>query len=243
MAWHPLGQKFASAGMDTTVKLWLLEEKKVKDASEASYDAQPRQCTGLPGASNKMEKTYKKPFRTIYEQMPIFSTNKVHTDYVDCVQFVGDLILSKSIADKVVLWKPDLTSPRNINSNSSKTCSNNGGNTQNQRLRNNVTALREFSLKHCDIWFIRFNADADCRMLAIGNNRGSIMVWKIDTQSSLPLLSVEGGKKTKKVGGYFASLSNQHCNSTVRMVSFSPDAKSLIATCDDSTVWKWDAIN
>eukprot|EP00957_Ditylum_brightwellii_P204522 15339647-Ditylum_brightwellii.AAC.1 len=128
MAWHPLGQKFTSAGMDTTVKLWLLEEKKVKDASEASYDAQPRQCTGLPGASDKIEKTYKKPFRTIYENMLTFSTNKVHTD-------------------------------------------NNGGNTQNQRLRNNVIALREFSLKHCGIWFIRFNADADCHMLATGNNR------------------------------------------------------------------------
>jgi len=104
MAWHPLGQKFTSAGMDTTVKLWLLEEKKVKDASEASYDAQPRQCTGLPGASDKIEKTYKKPFRTIYENMLTFSTNKVHTEYVDYVQFVGDLILSNFIADNVALF-------------------------------------------------------------------------------------------------------------------------------------------
>lgn len=35
---------------------------------------------------------------------------QVHWAYVDCVRWLGDIILSKSVHNKVFLWEPDLSS-------------------------------------------------------------------------------------------------------------------------------------
>eukprot|EP00550_Attheya_septentrionalis_P009413 CAMPEP_0198297212 /NCGR_PEP_ID=MMETSP1449-20131203/36033_1 /TAXON_ID=420275 /ORGANISM="Attheya septentrionalis, Strain CCMP2084" /LENGTH=586 /DNA_ID=CAMNT_0043998085 /DNA_START=156 /DNA_END=1916 /DNA_ORIENTATION=- len=217
LGWHPHGDKFISAGMDTSIKLWSMEEgTEVHRAIIKSNTAEPKMRWGLP---QKRQTPNDTSFQTIYEQMPYFSTNEIHTDYVDCVQFVGDLVLSKSISDTIVLWQPILKERGRSNKSG-------GG----HRLPHKVVALREFTLNKCDVWFIRFRTDAQCRMLAIGNNVGDIKVWEIGGSSFNPQ------KKS------FANLSNQLCSSTVRMVAFSPDGNSIISCCDDSTVWKWDAV-
>ena len=232
VGWHPLGKKIASAGMDTTIKLWDLDGGEVREAIERSWEVKVRRKTLLGGpelgsgrdgslTTADMGKDRNRPFKTVYEQMPYFSTNKVHTDYVDCVQFVGDLVLSKSISDTIVLWKPDLSARQH------------GGKQHNashhrSRLHSDILVLREFVLNKCDVWFVRFATDPNCRMLAVGNNAGEVKVW--DVSSPNP---------TRK---HFANLTHPGCSGTVRMVSFSPDGRSLVATCDDSTIWKWDAV-
>eukprot|EP00560_Eucampia_antarctica_P008715 CAMPEP_0197826390 /NCGR_PEP_ID=MMETSP1437-20131217/3354_1 /TAXON_ID=49252 ORGANISM="Eucampia antarctica, Strain CCMP1452" /NCGR_SAMPLE_ID=MMETSP1437 /ASSEMBLY_ACC=CAM_ASM_001096 /LENGTH=149 /DNA_ID=CAMNT_0043426809 /DNA_START=598 /DNA_END=1047 /DNA_ORIENTATION=+ len=148
----------------------------------------------------------------------------MHTDYVDCVQFVGGLILSKSIANTLALWKPQIYSSRKTTTTNILLQHNNNNN-NNKRLRNSAALpLRDFALTHCGVWFVRFQTDRAGRMLAIGNTKGDIKIWEVGTHKNP-----------------FATLSNAQCTSTIRMVSFSPDGKSIIATCDDSTVWKWDA--
>ena len=39
---------------------------------------------------------------------------QVHWDYVDCVRWLGDLVLSKSVGNRIVLWMPDESSPQSI---------------------------------------------------------------------------------------------------------------------------------
>jgi polycomb protein EED len=198
--------------MDTTVKLWRTGKgTAVYHALQASNSVQARTWD----ASSKSAPAAAK-FRTIYEQMPYFSTNKVHTDYVDCVRFVGDLLLSKSISNTVVLWKPEFT--RTLRHGTSKPT--------HQRLPNEVIALREFTINKCDVWFVRFDTSIDSQMLAVGNTVGDIKVWEIDDNPNKKCL---------------ATLVQQWCASTVRMVAFSPDSKCLIAACEDATIWKWDA--
>ena len=91
---HVLGNCFASASMDTCVKVWNLMDPKLLVALEKSNN--PEEC-----------KSDEKSFPTIFQQIPLFSTNQLHTDYVDCVRWVGDCLLTKSTNNRVVLWSPD----------------------------------------------------------------------------------------------------------------------------------------
>jgi len=207
---HPLGNMFVSAGMDTTIKLWNLDNEVVSQAI-----IQSRERKYLSGqnvhdskdikSQNETEQHYNSVFKTRFEQIPCFSTKQVHTDYVDCVQFMGNLVLSKSISNAIVLWKPDLSDAK---------CG---------YICDKVIALREFHINQCESWFIRFHTFNF--MLAVGNNIGEIKIWKICSSPQ------------KR---HFANLTHQHCTSTIRMVSFSPDGNSLVAVCDDATIWKWD---
>ena len=90
---HMLGNCFASAGMDNTVKIWALDTAEVQEAVRQSYLWTPESRVA---------------FHTCFVQFPAFSTAKVHNDYVDSVRWVGNLILSKSTENKVVLWCPDV---------------------------------------------------------------------------------------------------------------------------------------
>jgi polycomb protein EED len=210
VGWHPKGNQFVSGGMDTTVKIWNVGNgTNVHEAIIRSYTV----C----GARRWDERVDpKENFKVAYDQMPIFSTNKVHTNYVDTVQYVGDIILSKDTDDTVVLWKPITTKIHR--SSTTKT---------QQRLPSEVIALREFVTNKCDIWFIRFATDHYCRMLAVGNTVGEIKVWEIGTNPS------------KK---HFASLILQCCTSAIRMISFNRNAKYMVAVSDDATVWLWEAL-
>ena len=39
-----------------------------------------------------------------------YASTQVHWAYVDCVRWLGDIVLSKSVHNKVFLWEPDLSS-------------------------------------------------------------------------------------------------------------------------------------
>ena len=80
--------------MDNTIKLWDLEEERIQSAIKNSY-TEP--------------KPKGRPFKTEFVQFPLFTSDRVHADYIDCVKLVGDLILSKSTANKLLLWKPNLS--------------------------------------------------------------------------------------------------------------------------------------
>lgn len=167
LSFHPLGTTFVSAGMDTSVKIWSLEEAALVEAIQDS------------NSRNTISSSTAKPFFTRYQQMPLFSTNKVHTDYIDCVQYVGDLILSKSITNTIVLWKPDTSHFRRSRQTTINDDSASKYITSRPPRSGNVFPLREFQLSNCQVWFIRFHTDADCRLLAIGNTVGKVKVWKI----------------------------------------------------------------
>ena len=67
----------------------------------------------------------------------------MHNNYVDCVAWLGSLLVSKSTAHKVALWKPD---PR--------------------RRRDAVLVLHEYAYADAEIWFMRFALDAEARARA-----------------------------------------------------------------------------
>jgi polycomb protein EED len=90
---HPLGNLLLSGGMDTSLKIWNLQDPKIKEAISLSY-TNPRKPGNLA-------------FPTYTAQFPLYSTNDVHRGYVDSARWVGGFILSKSTANKLCLWTPD----------------------------------------------------------------------------------------------------------------------------------------
>ena len=75
---------------------------------------------------------------------PDFATRDVHYNYIDCVRWHNNLVLSKSIENKIILWKPGQLN-ENIYSIS--------------RSNKNISIINKFQIKNAEVWFVRFCLD------------------------------------------------------------------------------------
>jgi len=78
---------------------------------------------------------------------------------VDCVRWFGQLALSKSCENCIVLWKPPPEGEHTATST--------------------PTVLHKLEVSHCDIWFIRFCVDYKHELLILGNQVGKVFVWDL----------------------------------------------------------------
>ncbi|XP_003490784.1 polycomb protein EED-like [Bombus vosnesenskii] len=143
------GERIISCGMDHALKLWSLDKADMQEAIKQSYYCNPSRNG--------------RPFDSILQHFPDFTTRDVHRNYVDCVKWYGDFILSKSCENCIVCWKP--------------------GRLEDSQLRSgetSATVLHRFEFKECDIWFIRFSMDFCQRTIALGNQVGRTYVWDLE---------------------------------------------------------------
>lgn len=194
------GNRIMSCGMDHSLKLWRLDKPQIRDAIQNSYTFNPNKSV--------------RPFSTVQEHFPDFSTRDVHRNYVDCVTWLGDFVLSKSCENSIVCWRP-------------------GG-----RLEaddgvlkpgdTSVSIVHRFEYKACEIWFIRFALDYWRNFMALGNLNGKTFMWELN-----------GGDPTL---ARCSTLQHPQCVSAIRQTTFSRDGDVLICVCDDGTIWRWDRI-
>ena len=76
----------ASCGMDHSILVWNINSERAKLAIES--------------ASVFKLRSSDTPFPTV-TLPPIFSTRDVHSNYIDCVRWFGDFILSKSCENEI----------------------------------------------------------------------------------------------------------------------------------------------
>ncbi|KAF8545030.1 WD40-repeat-containing domain protein, partial [Trichophaea hybrida] len=154
IAFHATGRYLLSGGMDHSVNLWAIPE----NAGEAA------------GTD--------KPLRIMY---PHFSTAMIHSNYVDCVAFHGDYIISKSANEnKIVLW-----AIQNFNSKEPPPPSEKAPTTHEYRdtrsaFGGTFERILQFQALDTDPFFMRFGFFAHPHMhpiLAMGNIHGKVFLW------------------------------------------------------------------
>eukprot|EP00052_Salpingoeca_macrocollata_P006410 m.53531 g.53531 ORF g.53531 m.53531 type:complete len:177 (+) comp15426_c0_seq3:47-577(+) len=151
-------------------------------------------------------------FNTVTVHFPSFSTCGVHRNYIDCVRWLGDALLSKSTDNRIVCWVPGGQQRLDLEEQHIA------------YLGDPVTILRRYEYSSCDIWYVRFALDRPCTHIAIGNQAGKVFVWSLKRKSPTPVQVLEHKK----------------CTSTVRQVDFNYNSMILISVCDDGTIWRWD---
>lgn len=203
-AWNPAASLIVSSGMDTTIKIW--------DAREGS------EIERAIIRSHELIDVFKREGTIIHEkpylvEKPIYSTQKVHANCIDCVQFIQNgLVLSKSVDSRIELWEPKIEGEPDSES---------------LRMKNQgiVEHFHSFEYKNGDSWFMNFATDPLFQRLVVGDNNGFVYVWLIGQKSSSPVhvLPTHGNIKV-----------------SVRGLSFSPCGNTLVAFRDDGSLMKWD---
>ena len=87
---RPDGDYVASCGMDHSILVWDIQSPRAKLAFEAA------RVFKLHASDS--------PFPTV-TLPPVFSTRDVHSNYIDCVRWFGDFLLSKSCENEIKVWE------------------------------------------------------------------------------------------------------------------------------------------
>jgi hypothetical protein len=98
-----------SSGMDGCVKLWAPTDSLFA-ALEPALLPPPPGAKPAGGSSDAPPPPPPPPLqpRVRFLQTPRFSTHRVHSNFVDCVRFFGDAVLSKSVENSIRMWLPDV---------------------------------------------------------------------------------------------------------------------------------------
>lgn len=107
---HLSGDFLVSSGMDHAVKIWSLCTPVIEHTIESSF--KPKPPSSLRNQQHHTQSCCKSHGHTshpLFIHFPIFSTAQLHNNYVDCVRWYGDSLMSRCAADaKILLWKPDV---------------------------------------------------------------------------------------------------------------------------------------
>lgn len=185
---HKNGRWLLTGAMDTAVGLWSIPETVSADALVSS----------------------KEEPQTVFH--PHFFSNEVHHNYVDCVVFYGDLILSRCAKaqderakdNEILLWKidgfhADDESPQEVAE--AKAGSATRSAFPHHPLSQGFQRLMTFSMPNTDRFYLRFglyHAPDHRPILCMGNQLSRFSFWDLQRLESDTFVSGTGHKKLHK---------------------------------------------
>lgn len=146
---HLSGNYFVSSSVDCYIKIWTLDNDTQASIAHSVSDELEFDLTP--------QIELKQSVNVWIKQTIIFSCNKVHDSYVDCVRFNGNFILSKSVDGIILEWQPDFK----------------------EQLQTFMMINRYDYIMTENLWFTRFGVSKDYKKMAIGSNEGEIFIFKI----------------------------------------------------------------
>lgn len=191
------GHRLASCSIDNSVRIWnITADPKLLDAIIKSHEY----------AENPGPRT---PEILIIND-PAHICRRLHRNYVDCVAWVGDALVSKSVHGGIIMWLPGPDRQTLANP------------------RNDHTVVQEYlPPTGLEYWYVRFGLDRRRRTMAIGGLKGVVYLFRLD---QFPAKSVTLVNKQTKCNA-------EQC---VRQVAFSDDGSMIFAVDDAGCVAQFD---
>ena len=140
---HLSGDYFASSGIDGFVKIW-------------DFDSTVKEKIKLSRT------TPKNNFKTLIKVKSIFSCNSIHDNYVDCVRFNGNLLISKSVDGVIKEYLPCFDPEDDLHF---------------------LVNTYIFDLTQ-QIWYLKYSLDYNFNYLAVGNNLGEVTIFRINDEKN-----------------------------------------------------------
>ncbi|KAI3433388.1 hypothetical protein D9Q98_003204 [Chlorella vulgaris] len=198
LSWRPgPDSMLLSAGMDNLIKVWSLAQHLETLA-----------------ASDEWRAGHASSFPTALVTSPHFSTERAHWNYVDCVRWLGDLVLSKSVDDCILLWSPDTSTAQHA-------------------ADGDVQLVQELQLEGCaNVWWMRFALDYWCTTLAVGTSTGQVLLFDPHSQQSQPKARLKPLRAAKTDRAPL-----------VRQTAVSYDGGIVVACHDDGSLTRWDRVS
>lgn len=208
------GNRFASCGIDYSIRVWDI----IGDTDLVNAIADSHLVAALGTDDPYMYRDargQKHRTRFVVCQFPRYVNRAVHKNYVDKVAWVGELLLSKSVHNRLLLTKPDLRAKESLAVPTTE-----------------FKLMEEFIVNGHKCWFIRFDLDRAKRLVAIGNVHHGISVYDIQRGGNEhPTCVLRPPWSGADIGDNY-----------VRQCAFSPDASIIVAVDDKSRVIQYDRV-
>ena len=201
--WHLSADYFVSTAIDGYVKIWKIEDNirnKINESREI----------GKLGEMKNITSEGKKYFKTLIKSNTMFSCNSIHENYVDCVRFNGNLVLSKSVDGMIKEWLPIFNSEGDY-----------------YYLVNTYSYL--ISEK---VWYIKFNIDTTFRYMSVGNNKGNVFLYELNRNNNVNEDDLNYICTTKETCAIMSS-----SEFSVRQTAFHKDLKYLTWVSDEGLIF------
>eukprot|EP01023_Acetabularia_acetabulum_P056211 TRINITY_DN6523_c0_g1_i1.p1 TRINITY_DN6523_c0_g1~~TRINITY_DN6523_c0_g1_i1.p1 ORF type:complete len:364 (-),score=69.41 TRINITY_DN6523_c0_g1_i1:267-1358(-) len=187
---------FVTASLDTSIKIWSLTPFKNKIDLSQRFDNQHE------------------VFPTQIMQIPLFSCDKIHGGFVDCVRWFGTMgIYSKSIHGSIYLWSP-VKKLQEVDKEDGRVLT-----------QSEFEIIEELKYEELELWFFRFSMDVFQTRLACGDGKGKLTVWDVTTRTPTVLAELKVGSRP------------------VRQTSVLPDGKQIVCCSDDGCVYAYQLKN